>query len=418
LITGEGAGLLFIGDDWAEAHHDIEIEDDAGTVLARRRLAEGLAGVTALHELVAKHLDPSGEPDQVQVGIETERGPWVQALLAAGYVVYPINPMQVARYRERHSTSGAKSDPGDAHLLAEIVRVDRAHHRPVAGDSEIAEHVKVAARAHQTMIWSRVRQVNALRSLLREYYPAALAAFGTDLASSDALAVLAAAPTPEQGRRLSQTRIETLLRRGGRQRNLAVTATRIKTALGSEQLSARSGVVPAYAASASALIAVLTVMVNQTEVLAGQVEQGFGQHPDVEIYRSQPGLGTILGARVLAEFGDDHGRYADVRSRKNYSGMSPITKASGTKRVVLARYARNRRLGDALFLQAYSALQSSPGARAFYDRQRARGATHYQALRALANRLVGILHGCLRHHTRYDEHRAWHTANQELITAA
>ena len=410
--------MLFIGDDWAEAHHDIEIEDDAGTVLARRRLAEGLAGVTALHELVAKHLDPSGEPDQVQVGIETERGPWVQALLAAGYVVYPINPMQVARYRERHSTSGAKSDPGDAHLLAEIVRVDRAHHRPVAGDSEIAEHVKVAARAHQTMIWSRVRQVNALRSLLREYYPAALAAFGTDLASSDALAVLAAAPTPEQGRRLSQTRIETLLRRGGRQRNLAVTATRIKTALGSEQLSARSGVVPAYAASASALIAVLTVMVNQTEVLAGQVEQGFGQHPDVEIYRSQPGLGTILGARVLAEFGDDHGRYADVRSRKNYSGMSPITKASGTKRVVLARYARNRRLGDALFLQAYSALQSSPGARAFYDRQRARGATHYQALRALANRLVGILHGCLRHHTRYDEHRAWHTANQELITAA
>ena len=154
-----------------------------GTVLTRRRLPEGLAGITALHELVAEHLDPAGEPDQVQVGIETERGPWVQALLAAGYVVYAINPMQVARYRERHSTSGAKSDPGDAHLLAEIVRLDRAHHRPIAGDSEIAEHVKVAARAHQTMIWSRVRQVNALRSLLREYYPAALAAFGTDLAS-------------------------------------------------------------------------------------------------------------------------------------------------------------------------------------------------------------------------------------------
>jgi len=176
--------------------------------------------------------------------------------------------------------------------------------------------------------------------------------------------------------------------------------------------------VPAYAASASALIAVLTAMTEQTEVLAGQVEQGFGQHPDVEIYLSQPGLGMILGARVLAEFGDDPHRYADAKSRKNYSGMSPITKASGTKQVVLARYARNRRLGDALFLQAYSALRSSPGARAFYDRHRARGATHYQALRALANRLVGILHGCLRHHTRYDEHRAWHTANQELITAA
>ena len=404
--------MLFIGDDWAEAQHDIEIEDDAGGLLARRRLPEGLAGITVLHELVAEHLDPDGEPGQVQVGIETERGPWVQALLAAGYVVFAVNPMQVARYRERHSTSGAKSDPGDAHLLAEIVRLDRAHHRPVAGDSEIAEHIKVATRAHQTMIWSRVRQVNALRSLLREYYPAALAAFGTDLASSDALAVLAAAPSPDQGRRLSQARIEALLRRAGRQRNITVTAAKIKAALASEQLSARPGVVAAYAASASALIAVLTTMVAQTEVLAGQVEQGFGRHPDVEIYRSQPGLGVILGARVLAEFGDAPDRYADAKSRRNYSGMSPITKASGTKRVVLARYARNLRLGDALVLQAYSALRISPGARAFYDRQRARGTTHYQALRALANRLVGILHGCLRTHSCYDEHRAWHTDHQ------
>jgi hypothetical protein len=342
----------------------------------------------------------------------------VQALLATGYLVYAINPLQVARYRERHSTSGAKSDPGDAHLLAEIVRLDRAHHRRIAGDSEIAEHVKVAARAHQTMIWSRVRQVNTLRSLLREYYPAALAVFGTDLASPDALAVLAAAPTPELGRRLSQARIETLLRKAGRQRNIAATAARIKTALGSDQLTARPGVVPAYAASASALVAVLTTMVTQTEVLAGQVEQGFGRHPDVEIYRSQPGLGVILGARVLAEFGDDSDRYADAKARKNYSGMSPITRASGTKRVVLARYARNRRLGDALFRQAYSALRASPGARACYDRQRARGASHYQALRTLANRLVGILHGCLSHHTLYDENQAWHTPDDKLTIAA
>jgi hypothetical protein len=413
-----GGVVLFVGDDWAEAHHDIEIEDDSGKVLVRKRLPEGLAGVSGLHELVAEHLDPAGEPDQVLVGIETERGPWVQALLAAGYVVYALNPMQVARYRERHSTSGAKSDAADAHLLAEIVRVDRAHHRPVAGDSAIAEHVKVAARAHQTMIWSRVRQVNALRSLLREYYPAALIAFGTDLAERDALAVLAAAPSPDQGRRLSQARIETLLRKAGRQRNITATATRIQAALSSEQLAAREGVVPAYAASASALIVVLAAMTEQTQVLAGQVEQGFGQHPDVEIYRSQPGLGTILGARVLAEFGDAPDRYADARSRKNYSGMSPITKASGTKRIVLARYARNRRLGDALLLQAYSALRSSPGARRYYDQQRARGATHYQALRALANRLVGILHGCLRHHTRYDENAAWHTANEKLPDAA
>ena len=409
--------MLFIGDDWAEAYHDIEIEDQAGRLLARRRLPEGLAGITTLHELVAEHLDPDGGPDQVIVGIETDRGPWVQAVLAAGYRVYAVNPLQVARYRERHSTSGAKSDAADAHLLAEMVRLDRAHHRLVAGDSVIAEHVKVVARAHQTMIWSRVRQVNALRSLLREYYPAALVAFGSQLADRDALAVLTVAPTPEQGRRLSQARIESVLRKAGRQRNLARAAAKIKTALATDQLTARAGVIPAYAASASALIAVLTAMVAQTEVLAGQVEQGFGRHPDVEIYLSQPGLGMILGARVLAEFGDDPDRYADARGRKNYSGMSPITRASGTKRVVLARYARNRRLGDALFRQAYSALRSSPGARAFYDQHRARGATHYQALRTLANRLVGILDGCLRTHTRYDEHRAWHTEQRQPAAA-
>ena len=261
------------------------------------------------------------------------------------------------------------------------------------------------------MIWSRVRQVNTAgvlsgrRGRVRKR-PCEPRGTGGPLRGT------------RLARRLSQSRIETLLRRAGRQRNISTTAAKIRAALSSEQLAARPGVIPAYTASASALLAVLSTMAAQTEVLAGQVEQGFGQHPDAEIYRSQPGLGVILGARVLAEFGDDPGRYADAKARKNYSGMSPITKASGTKRVVLARFARNRRLGDALFLQAFAALNNSTGARAFYDRQRARGTTHYQALRALANRLVGILHGCLRTHTLYDEHHAWHTEPDKLSSAA
>ena len=152
-------------------------------------------------------------------------------------------------------------------------------------------------------------------------------------------------------------------------------------------------------------------------MLEDQVRQGFGQHPDAEIYLSQPGLGPILAARVLAEMGDDPNRYIDARARKNYAGMAPITKASGTRRVVLARYARNRRLADALYQQAFAALTASPGARAYYDRQRARGATHHQALRTLGNRLVGILHGCLRHHTCYEETTAW-PAPENLHTAA
>ena len=184
-VTVEWEGLervLFLGDDWAEAHHDIELQDDDGRVLVRRRLPEGVAGIAELHSLVGDHLGDDDEPDQVLVGIETNRGPWVQALLAAGYQVWAINPVQAARYRSRHSAAGAKSDPGDAHVLAEIVRLDRAHHRPVAGDTAVADHVKVAARAHQTMIWTRQRNTVMTRSMLREYYPAASAAFD-DLAS-------------------------------------------------------------------------------------------------------------------------------------------------------------------------------------------------------------------------------------------
>ena len=178
--------MLFVVDDWAEDHHDIEVVDQDGRRLDKRRLAEGVVGIAALHALVADHLDPAAEAAEVVVGIETDRGPWVQALLAAGYTVYAINPLQAARYRERYGVSGAKSDPGDAHVLAELVRLDRAHHRPIAGDSAVAEHVKVVARAHQSMVWSRPRQPNTLRSMLREYYPAALEAFGEDLAGRDA----------------------------------------------------------------------------------------------------------------------------------------------------------------------------------------------------------------------------------------
>jgi transposase len=185
--------------------------------------------------------------------------------------------------------------------------------------------------------------------LLRECYPAALEAFGDDLTGRDALAVLSAAPDPTTGRRLTPARVVTLLGKAGRQRNLQTRAEEIVAALRSEQLPVRVELAGVHAASVSALVAVLTTMVAQTGVLEEQVRAGFGRHPDAEIYLSQPGLGTILAARVLAEMGDDPHRYTDVRARKNYAGMAPITRASGTKRVVLARYTRNRRLADALY---------------------------------------------------------------------
>jgi transposase len=406
--------MLFIGDDWAEDHHDIAVLDEAGRLVARRRLTEGVTGLEALHALLGGYLPENAAAAEVLVGIETDRGPWVQGLLASGYTVYAINPAQSARYRQRTGAAGAKSDKGDALVLARIVAVDRELHRAVAADSGVAEEVKVLARAHQSLIWARQRQANVLRSNLREYYPAALAALGQDLHGRDAMAVLSAAPGPKAGARLTPARVQALLRRAGRQRYLAARSGEIVEALHSPQLPARPGIEAAYTATTAALVAVIRELNTQIGVLQGQVEESFGRHPDAEVYLSQPGMGPVLGARVLGEFGDAADRYADTRSRRNYAGTSPVTRASGTKRSVLARHARNRRLADALDLQAFTALSVSPGARAYYDARRSRGATHHQALRALANRLVGILHGCLRHHTTYNEDTAWHTTTQNV----
>jgi hypothetical protein len=304
------------------------------------------------------------------------------------------------------SEAPAKSDPGDARVLAELARLDGHNHRPVAGDSELVESIKVLARGHQSLIWTRQRQLNQLRSTLREFYPAALEAFG-ELNHSDALAVLAVAPTPSLGRQLSISKIAAALRRGGRQRRVEQRAGEIQAALRTEQLAAPDLVSESMGSVVKALVAVAAELTAQIDGLELELADRLEQHPAAKVIRSLPGLGMTLGARVLGEFGDDPNRYADAKCRKNYAGTSPITKASGRSRVVLARYARNKRLADACQMWAFAAITTSPGARAFYDQHRASGDTHQRALRALANRLVGILHGCLRHDTLYDEHIAW-----------
>jgi transposase len=395
--------VIYLGIDWAEAHHDACVMDEAGTVLVTGRVPEGVQGLARLHEMVANHAE---EPSEVAVGIETDRGLLVGALLASGYRVYAINPMAASRYRDRHQVSGAKSDPGDAKVLADLVRTDRHNHREVAGDTELAEAIKVLARAHQRMVWARGRQANQLRSSLREFYPAALEVFD-DLSSADALAVLAVAPTPALGRRLSRVRIRTVLQRAGRRRYLEAKTTAIFEGLRTSQLEAPQLVAEAFGSTVISTVAIISSMNAEIARLQDELASRFEVHPDAEILTSLPGLGRVLGARVLAEFGDDPSRYADARARRNYAGTAPITRASGTRRVVLARVARNKWLADAVYRWAFSSLQSSPGARAFYDRQRTAGKTHHQALRALGNRWVGILHGCLVHRMVYDEDVAW-----------
>ena len=408
---------IYIGDDWASDHHDVVIHDQDGRRLTKARLPEGAAGMARLHELVAAHLhdddhDPDTgflRPEAVIVGIETDRGTWVQALIAAGYTVYAINPVQAAAYRRRHTSSGAKSDAGDAGVLAEIVRVDRAHHRPIAGDSAQVEGIKMLARAHQSAIWQRIRTRQRLVAGLKEYFPAVLGAFaagGLDLADADALELLERAADPDAAARLTRSQITKALVRA-RRRNVEVKVEEIRGVLAAPALRQPIEVQRAYAAITRSQVRLLRSMNEEIESLGQVVADSFGAHPDAEIYLSVPGIGPVIGARTLGEFGDDRTRYASAKARKNYAGTSPVTVASGKKSAVLARHARNRRLADATHTWAFAALSGSRGARAYYDALRARDKSHEAALRQLANRLVGILHGCLKSRVPYEEVTAW-----------
>jgi transposase len=411
--------MLFVGNDWAEGHHDVVVLDDQGKQVAKARFDEGVDGLVALHALLVEHLPGDAEPDRVLVGIETDRGPWVQALVAAGYRVFGVNPRQVARFKERYSLSGAKNDVADAHVLADMVRTDAHQLRQVAGDSDLAEGIGMLTRTHQNLIWDRTRHMLRLRSALREYFPAALEAFAElGLDGRDTLELLGKAADPDTAAGLSVNQIRGALKRAGRHK-IDERAPRIQRALRTEQLRRPAVVAAAYAATTRSAVAILTALNEQVAALQGEVKAYFGRHPDAEILLSQPGLGHVLGARVLAEFGDDPDRYETAKARKNYAATSPITRQSGKKSTVHVRFIKNKRLLDPLLAQAQSALIASPGARAYYDQQRARGASHFSALRQLANRLVGILHGCLKHGTLYSETTAWshHQQDQPLAAA-
>jgi hypothetical protein len=396
---------LFAGDDRAEDHHDIEVMDEAGKVLAKRRLPEGAAGMAQLHGLAGGYPGEDADDAQLVAGIETDRGPWVTALVAAGYLVFPVNPLLASRYRDRHTVSRAKSDAGDAHMLAGMVRTDSRQLRSAAGDSAEAAGIKVLARTHKTLIWERTRAVQRLRHQLREYFPAAPEAYD-DLDAPGVLELLARAPDPERARKLTRAQVSAAFKRA-RRRNIPEKASAVLAALRSGQPARPPALTAAYAAAVRALIAVITALNGQIRILEEQVREHFGRHPDAEIILSQPGPGPVLGARVLAESGDGPRRYRDGKARRNYAATSPITRASGKKKVVAARFVRNDRLVDALNAQAFAALNASPGARACYDELRDRGIEHNDALRRLANRLVGILHGCLKTRTLYDEATAW-----------
>ena len=404
---------ITVGIDWAEAHHDVAVLDEAGRILGRRRIDTGVAGFTELMTLIAEH---SEDPTAVPVAIETAKNLIVVALQSAGLTVHAINPRAVARYRERHGQAGKKSDPGDAALLADVLRTDRHQHRPLPELSERALAVKALARQHQEAIWAEHETLSRLRSVLLEFYPQALQAF-PKLKHKAALTVLSAAATPALGERLSERRLVTLLHRCGR-RNDPSLVEQILRDLHRPALRQSPAVEAALGTTTRTLIRIVLQMQAAVNELEAALAEVFDAHQLAPILTSAPGLGAVLAARVLAEVGDDRERFSTAGGLRAFAGTAPVTRASGRSHRVRARRVRNKRLADACHWWAFAMLTKSPGARAHYDRRRAVGDTHNAALRNLANKLLGRLWWCLRNEQPWNEHTAWTQARPAPAIAA
>jgi transposase len=410
---------VFCGIDWAEDHHDVALVDQAGTLIGKGRIGDDAAGFAVLLQMLTEAGDHPEEP--IPVAIETSRGLLVACLRATGRPVFPINPMSVSRYRDRHSVARRKSDAGDALVLANILRTDLPAHRPLPADSELAQAIAVLARAQQDAVWHRTGTHNQLRSLLREYYPAILDAF-TDkrggLLRPEARALLAAAPTPHAAARLSTSQLRAVLKRAGLHRGIDAEAARLRQVLRADYLHHAPLVEEAYGHQALALLRQLDVACANAQDLADKVAERFQHHPDAPIITSMPGLGPLTGARVLAEIGDDRSRFADARGLKAYAGSAPVTRASGKTAAVMHRRVKNQRLASAGYLWAFAALTASPGARAHYDRRKTAGDRHVAAQRNLFNRLLGVLHHCLDTRQNYLEAIAFPTTQAAPATHA
>ncbi|MFH8789163.1 IS110 family transposase [Streptomyces roseoverticillatus] len=403
--------LIYCGIDWAERTHDVALVDDSGQLLAKRHITDDATGYRILLDLLIEYGDTEETP--IPVAIETSRGLLVAVLRTGKRQVFAINPMAAARYRDRHSVSRKKPDPGDALVLANILRTDMHAHRPLPGDSDLARAIAVLARAQQDVVWNRQQAANQLRSLPREYYPAALAAFEpwrNGLCRPEARELLKSAPTPARAARLTRTQIAAALKRAGRQRGIEAEAERLREVFRADWAHQPPLVEDALGKQMLALLIQLTAACTTADDLAEAVEEAFPQHPDAEVITSFPGLGVQLGARVLAEIGDDRNRFADARDLKAYAGSSPITRASGKKSSVTRRWVKNDRLNHAGYLWAFSAMRHSPGAGAHYRRRRdEHGDWHASAQRNLFNRMIGQLHHCLQKGELFDEQLAFPT---------
>ncbi len=385
--------MWYVGLDWADTHHDVEVLDEAGLRVGVRRFAHSHDG---LNELKAFLLGIAASPEELACIVETNHGLLITFLLEAGIPVYPVNPKAANQLRK---AAGAKTDRIDAHLLAKLGRADLAELRRLEPDSPTVAELKTLTRDQDTLIQTQTRLVNQLTACLKEYYPAALQLFAK-LQQRSTLVFLQTYPTPQAAQAASvEEMIATL--RAGKHTSPRRVAPKIIEELHRPQLEASEVIVRTKSRLMLSLVKQLLVVLEEIATYDKAISTLFLRHNDQQLWSSLPGAGKRLAPRLLAEWGDDRSRYADANSVQTLAGTAPVPYESGNYARAHKRFACCKPLRNALQQFAWQSTQHEAWARDYYQRKRAQGKTHSMALRALANVWVRIIYRMWVNKTNY-----------------
>lgn len=375
--------MFYVGIDWASDHHDIFIVDDSGVKVDSFSIRHKPEGLSLLRDKVRNLSVPK---EQVLFAIETPRGLLVESLLNEGYSVYPINPKAVDRYRDRYRVSGAKSDTFDAEVIANILRTDKNHFKPILPNSDSARELKILTQDEQNLIRLKTKLVNQLQACLKDYYPTALELF-SEIDQPVTLDYLLKYPKPQT---VPVSELKRFLKEH-RYPNAEKKAREIHQKLSGPQIFVEEFTVRAKSRMLITLVEQLKTLLSQLDGYQKEIDKLFEQHPDCHIFKGLPGSGQKNGPRLLAEMGDNRERYPEAKNVQCESGTAPVTEQSGKTKKVRIRYACRKPFRNVLYQFSFSSLTKSIWARKFYDKQRAHGKTHTQALRALGNKWLKII---------------------------
>lgn len=398
--------VVHVGLDWAAAVHAVCVMSPTGKVLAQFTIEHTADGIALLLRRLAKH----GDPADVQIGIERPNGRLVDLLLEAGHPVIPVSPNAIKTWREGEVVSGAKSDAGDAIVIAEYLRL--RHHRlhPVQPYSAETKALRTVVRTRDDIVEMRVAATNQLSALLDDHWPGAKAIFA-DVESPISLAFLRRYPTAAAAAHLGDKRLAGFLTKHG------YSGRRPTTQLLARLRGAPAGthdptLVDAIHDAVLALVTVLEALNTAGKNLDRSVVAHLGEHPDAQIFTSLPRSGQINAAQVLAEWGDSRTAYDGPDAIAALAGVTPVTKASGKQHAVHFRWACNKRFRRALTTFADNSRHDSPWAAHIYTQARARGHDHPHAIRILARAWTRVIYRCWHTHQPY--HPNLHGGAQKL----